>query len=89
MGVMPWGCHIVTTRVLLGLARPLRFTLAGVLGAALLAACASTGQTVRVPWRAGNAESFQMGAVEERRAHAAQGVLPVTEGVSDLLICYP
>jgi dienelactone hydrolase len=75
---MPWGCHIVTTRVLLGLARTLRFTLAGVLGAALLAACASTGQTMRVPWRAGNAESFQMGAVEERRAHAAQGLLPVT-----------
>jgi dienelactone hydrolase len=36
------------------------------------------GQTVRVPWRAGNAESFQMGAVEEQRAHAAQGSLPVT-----------
>jgi dienelactone hydrolase len=68
----------MTTRVLLGLPYTLRVALASVLGAVLLAACASTGQTVRVPWRAGNAERFQMGAVEERRAHAAQGVLPVT-----------
>ena len=68
----------MTMLVLLGLARALCFALASVLGATLLAACASTGQTVRVPWRAGNAESFQMGVVEERQAHAAQGVLPVT-----------
>ncbi len=66
------------TRMCLGLARARRFTLASVLGAALLAACASTGQTVLVPWRAGNAERFQTGAVEERRAQAAQGLLPVT-----------
>jgi dienelactone hydrolase len=76
---MPWRCHLaMTTRVLLGLPYTLRFALASVLGAALLASCASTGQTVRVPWRAGNAERFQMGAVEEHRAQAAQGVLPVT-----------
>ena len=37
-----------------------------------------TGQMVHVPWRAGNATSFQMGAVEERRVHAAQGRLPIT-----------
>jgi len=54
------------------------FTLARVLGAALLAASAATGQTVHVPWRAGNTERFQTGAVEERRAHSAQGWLPVT-----------
>jgi len=30
-----------------------------------------------VPWRAGNAEGFQMGAVEEHRAKSAQGQLPV------------
>ena len=76
---MPWRCHLaMTTRMLLGLIRTRRFVLASVLGAAFLAACASTGQTVRVPWRAGNAERFQMGAVEERRAQAAHGVLPVT-----------
>jgi dienelactone hydrolase len=66
------------THGLLGLARALRFTLAGVLGAALLATCASTGQMVRVPWREGNATSFQTGAVEERRTHAAHGLLPLT-----------
>src|SRR2546422_531748 len=66
------------TRMCLGLAGALRFTLASMLGTALLAARASTGLTVRVPWRAGNAERFQTGAVEERRAQAAQGLLPVT-----------
>ena len=76
---MPWRCHLaMTTRVGLSLAHTMRFALASVLSAALLAACASTDQTVRVPWRAGNAESFQMGAVEERRAQATQGVLSVT-----------
>jgi dienelactone hydrolase len=76
---MPWRSHsVITTRDLLGPARTLRFALASVLGAALLAACASTGQTVLVPWRAGNAERFQMGTLEERRAQAAQGLLPVT-----------
>ena len=52
--------------------------LAGVLGTAFLAACASTGQRVVVPWRAGNATSLQMGTVEEHRAQAAHGVLPIT-----------
>jgi dienelactone hydrolase len=33
---------------------------------------------VLVPWRAGNAEAFQAGAVEEGRARAAAGSLPVT-----------
>lgn len=76
---MPWRCHsVITMRDLLGLARTLRVAPASVLGAALLVACASTGQTVLVPWRAGNAERFQMGALEERRAQAAQGLLPVT-----------
>jgi dienelactone hydrolase len=76
---MTWRRNLGTaTRVLWGRARTLRVALAGVLGAGLLAACASTGQTVLVSWRAGNAESFQTGAVEERRAHAAQGLLPVT-----------
>jgi dienelactone hydrolase len=32
---------------------------------------------VSVPWRAGNAEGFQMGAVEEHRAKSARGLLPV------------
>jgi dienelactone hydrolase len=59
-------------------ARVLRFMLAGILGTAFLAACASTGQRVLVPWRAGNATRFQMGTVEEHRAQAAQGVLPST-----------
>src|SRR2546426_4942400 len=76
---MPWRCHLaMTTRVLLGLPYTLRVALASVLGAVLLAACASTGLTVRVPWRAGTAERFRTGVVEERRAQAAQGLLPVT-----------
>jgi hypothetical protein len=66
------------THVLVALARALRFTLAGVLGTALLAACASTGQRVLVPWRAGNAMRFQTGTLEERRAQAAPGWLPIT-----------
>ena len=55
---------------------------AGVLGAALLAACASVGAPMRpvvqVPWRPGNADAFQAGAAEEHRARAANGLLPVT-----------
>ena len=31
-----------------------------------------------VPWRPGNADTFQAGAAEERRARAAHGALPVT-----------
>lgn len=65
------------TRMFLGLARAWRFTLASMLVSALLAACASTGQTVFVPWRAGNAERFQIGAVEEHRVQSVQGLLPV------------
>jgi len=68
----------MTTRVALGLADTMRLVLAIVLSAALLAACASTAQTVRVPWRAGNAARFQIGAIAEHRAQAAYGVLPVT-----------
>jgi dienelactone hydrolase len=68
----------MTTRVRLGLARMLCLALASGLGAVLLAACASTGPTVFVPWRAGNAERFQTGTVEERRAQAVHGWLPVT-----------
>jgi dienelactone hydrolase len=55
---------------------------AGLLGAALLSACASTGAPMRpmvqVPWRPGNADAFQAGATEERRARAVHGLLPVT-----------
>lgn len=36
------------------------------------------GVLVSVPWRPGNAEGFQLGAVEERRVKSAQGLLPVT-----------
>ena len=49
--------------------------------AALLSACASgtaRQETVRVLWRAGYAEAFQGGALEERRARSTQGLLPVT-----------
>ena len=42
------------------------------------AALAAPRETVLVPWRAGNADSFQTGAVEERRARSASGSLPVT-----------
>jgi len=52
------------------------------LGATLFSVCASaaapTRPAVLVPWRAGNADTFQAGAVEERRARAAHGALPVT-----------
>src|SRR5262245_18349445 len=37
----------------------------------------SKGTAVMVPWRAGNAEGFQMGAVEEHPATSAQAQLPV------------
>src|SRR5262245_41385648 len=63
---------------------------AGLVAAALLFACSATssttratpkpttGETVLVPWRPGNATAFQAGAAEEHRVRAAQGVLPVT-----------
>jgi dienelactone hydrolase len=38
----------------------------------------TVGPTALVAWRAGNAESFQMGTVEEHRMRAAHGSLPVT-----------
>jgi dienelactone hydrolase len=54
----------------------------GLLGAALLSACASTGTpmgpVVQVPWRPGNADAFQAGATEEHRVRAVHGLLPVT-----------
>jgi dienelactone hydrolase len=50
----------------------------GLLLTAMHSACAATGEAVRVPWRAGNAESFQAGMAEEGNARAAQGSLPVT-----------
>jgi dienelactone hydrolase len=56
----------------------LRIGVTGVLGAALLSAFALAAETVQVPWRAGNAENFQTGAVEERRVKSAHGSLPVT-----------
>jgi dienelactone hydrolase len=54
----------------------------GLFGAAVLAACAAASASrepmVRVPWRAGHADAFQVGAAEERRTRSAQGLLPVT-----------
>jgi dienelactone hydrolase len=35
------------------------------------------GTSMSVPWRAGNADGFQMGTVEEHRARSAMGQLPV------------
>lgn len=55
-----------------------RFALAALLAAALPSAHSATVEKVVVPWRAGNADSFQTGAVEEGRARSAQGLLPVT-----------
>src|SRR4051812_6647290 len=54
--------------------------LAGCLAVVQLATAASapSGEVVRVPWRAGNADAFQTGAAEERGVRAAQGDLPVT-----------
>jgi dienelactone hydrolase len=49
-----------------------------VVGAALASASASAQSTAQVPWRPGDAASFQTGAKEENRATAAQGSLPVT-----------
>jgi len=61
---------------------PLYLAAAGLLGAALLSAYASTGAPMRpvvqVPWRPGNADAFQAGVTEERRARAVHGLLPVT-----------
>jgi dienelactone hydrolase len=52
---------------------------AALLGAImLLPACVSAQSTAQVPWRPGNAENFQEGAVEERRARSPHGSLPVT-----------
>ena len=39
---------------------------------------ASAAESVPVPWRAGNVDSFQLGTVEEGRISAHQGSLPVT-----------
>src|SRR5262245_59805288 len=66
---------------------------AGLVAAALLSACSAsgpttrvtttttppstTGDTVRVPWRAGNATAFQAGAAEEHGKRAVDGFLSV------------
>ena len=39
---------------------------------------AATAEKVLAPWRAGNAEAFQIGAREEQGARAASGALPMT-----------
>src|SRR5262245_43666128 len=41
-------------------------------------ALAAVNETAQVPWRAGNAEAFQVGAREEHGMRAATGSLPVT-----------
>ena len=64
----------------------IRLAAAGLLGAALVSACASTSvptsaqkrPVVLVPWRPGNVDAFQVGAAEEGRTRAAHGRLPVT-----------
>jgi poly(3-hydroxybutyrate) depolymerase len=48
------------------------------LGAVLFPGGTSAQSTAQVPWRPGNAESFQAGAVEERQARSPHGSLPVT-----------
>ena len=45
---------------------------------AAVAAHAATGETVQIPWRPGNAGSFQEGAIEEQGTRSATGSLPVT-----------
>jgi dienelactone hydrolase len=83
MPVLTWRMPVVIDAVMS--ARPMvgpRLAAAGLLVAALLAPCASSGAperpVVQVPWRPGNADAFQTGAAEERRARAAHGFLPVT-----------
>jgi dienelactone hydrolase len=66
------------TYVRLQVARALRCALAVVVGGAVLAAYGSTEQRVLVPWRTGNADRFQAGALEEGQVIATQGALPVT-----------
>jgi dienelactone hydrolase len=63
----------------------LRLGLIPLLGAALICACVVSSNSVAwvmdgsvsVPWRAGNAELFQVGMPEENGARAAHGTLPV------------
>jgi dienelactone hydrolase len=59
-----------------------RMAMAGLLAAVLLVPCASRAAparpVVQVPWQPGNADAFQTGAAEERRARAAHGIMPVT-----------
>jgi dienelactone hydrolase len=52
--------------------------LAGFFAWTAIAAHATTGETVQVPWRAANAANFQEGAGEEQGARSATGSLPVT-----------
>lgn len=62
--------------------RGARLVATGLLGGGLLWTCAATsapsGSAVQVPWRPGNADTFQAGTVEEHRTRAAHGLLPVT-----------
>jgi dienelactone hydrolase len=48
------------------------------LSACITATGAPTPPVVRVPWRAGHADAFQVGSAEERGIRAAQGLLAVT-----------
>jgi dienelactone hydrolase len=48
------------------------------LGAVLFPGGTSAQSRAEVPWRPGNAEGFQAGAVEERQARSPHGSLPVT-----------
>ena len=52
----------------------MRFALAMLFAAS---ASAHGAETVQVPWRAGNAESFRLGAIEEGHEIVKQGSLPV------------
>lgn len=55
-----------------------RFATFALLAASVRSSFASPGDIVLVPWRPGNAERFQEGAIEEGRTTAKQGSLPVT-----------
>ncbi|HUP94142.1 MAG TPA: dienelactone hydrolase family protein [Burkholderiales bacterium] len=55
-----------------------RAAFVGLFVTAMHSALAATGEAVPVPWRSGNAESFQAGMAEEGHARVAQGSLPVT-----------
>jgi dienelactone hydrolase len=63
--------------------QPLRYALAVACYAALFVthcshAATNASLSVQVPWRPGYVQAFQIGAPEEGRARAAEGVLPVS-----------